>query len=81
MSQRLREVLQKILIKEGEAGKKRLAKAVGRTSTKTIDRWLKDGVPKAHYAYKLALQCGCSEEDALKMAQEECASEVARETA
>lgn len=78
MSSRLRNLIQTQLVKKGPALKVELCQAIDR-SEQTLNRWLKDGVPNAHEAYKLALACGCSEEEALKIAKEECPSEEARE--
>jgi hypothetical protein len=76
MSERLRAVLRDYIIKYDYEGKEKLAKAVNR-SVKTLNRWLKDGVPGSHEAYKLARQCGVGEEEALDLAKE-CSSEDAR---
>lgn len=36
----------------------------------TLRRWIRDGFPNAQGRYKLALACGCSEEEALEIAKE-----------
>lgn len=73
-------LLESYLIKNGEKGRERVCKAVGKTR-RTLDRWQKDGIPDPHDAYKLALACGCSEKEALRLAREEASVEVGKETA
>ena len=79
MSMRLQNVLSRHLLKTGEEGLAELSRTFDRSS-KTIERWAREGVSNPRKAYKLALACGCTEEDALRMA-EECTQERARETA
>lgn len=78
MSSRLRKTIETLLVKKGPAAKVGLCEAIER-SEQTLNRWLRDGVPTAHEAYKLALACGCTDEEALALAAEECPSEEARE--
>lgn len=66
----VRDLLENYLIKNGEKGKKHVCKAVGK-SRRTIDRWIKDGIPDRHDAFKLAVACGCEEAEALRLAREE----------
>lgn len=46
-----------------------LANRVGR-DFRTVQRWLKRGAPSAHHAYKLAVAAGCTEAEALAIAEE-----------
>jgi hypothetical protein len=78
MSSRLRKIIETLTVEKGPAAKVELCQAVDR-SERTLDRWLKDGVPTAHDAYRLALACGRTKEEALAIAAEECPSEAARE--
>jgi transcriptional regulator with XRE-family HTH domain len=80
MTQRIRTLLEQHLAKHGRAGKAQLCQVVEK-SENTLNRWLRDGIPSAHDAYKLALACGCSEKEALRLAREEALSEVAKEPA
>lgn len=49
---------------EKSPGKSKLALAIGR-SDRMVDRFRKgESIPSPDQAYKLALACGCSEEDA-----------------
>jgi hypothetical protein len=80
MSKRIRDIVEQHITKHGRVGKAQLCDAVEK-SEKTLDRWMSQGIPKAHDAYKLALACGCSEKDALRLAREEVLSDVATETA
>lgn len=70
MSNRLKDLIDTYLVKHGNNGFVLLGQVLDRDA-KTIRRW-KDGgaVPNAHLAYKLALACGCTEEDALSVAKE-----------
>lgn len=79
MSKELRDAVNQLLIVKGVEAYSVIGRAIKR-SPKTVRRWMKEGVPSPHYAYKLALACGCSEEDARAIAAE-CASERARESA
>lgn len=72
MNEKLREVVDQFLMKEGPAGKAVLAAAASKHPG-TIDRWIKNGCPTAHDAYTIALACGCSEQQARTLANEECA--------
>jgi plasmid maintenance system antidote protein VapI len=65
---------------EGVMGVARMAASINR-GPKTIDRYIKgESAPSEQNAYKLALACGFTQEDALKIAKE-CTSIRARETA
>lgn len=80
MSKRLVKLINQIVIKEGVKGKLRLALAIGK-GERMIDRYRKGTCnPSQKDAYDLALACGCSNEDALKIA-EECHPLEARESA
>lgn len=68
MSERLRELAKQHIVKNGRVGKAQLCDAVGK-SERTLDRWLENGVPNDHYAFKLAKALGCSDSEALRMAQ------------
>ena len=78
MNERLRQKIDRVLIEQGAEGKARLSKAVKR-SERTFERWLRQGIPTQHDAYKLALACGCTRNQALALACEE--PEAVRETA
>lgn len=71
MSKRLKGMIDAVLVKEGRtAGKARLAAAVGKHPL-TVTRWIKTGkIPEPNDRYKVALACGCSEEDSLAIAKE-----------
>lgn len=70
MSERLIQAMKDVLLKEGETGKGRLADAIGR-QTRMIERYVdKSQTPTESNAYKLAVACGLSEEDALAIAKE-----------
>lgn len=78
MSERLKEAIKEVRIKEGKKGIARLAKTIGRTP-KTLERWEREGLNDPHKVYKLALACGIKNEEALKLALE--ASPVEAESA
>lgn len=71
MSKRLKGMIETVLVKEGRtAGKKRLAEAVGKKPL-TVWRWIKTGhIPEPQDRYLIALACGCSDKEALDIAQE-----------
>lgn len=70
MSNVVSEMVRKVLVKEGPSGRSRLAEASGR-SERMIERYSRgDCLPSRHVAYRLALACGFSDEDALKLAGE-----------
>lgn len=77
MSERLIKKVNDALIKKGMDA---LEKASGLAETTIREIALQRRVPRRSSAYKLALACGCGEEEALSIAYE-CASERARETA
>lgn len=70
MTTGIRTLIGEFITKHGRPGKARLCEAVGK-SENTLNRWLKDGVPDAHDAFKLALACGIEEKEALRIAREE----------
>ena len=78
MSERLRSIVDDYLTKHGVAGKAHLCIAIDRSEV-TLWRWRNEGVPSTREAFKLAVACGLNEEEALKLAKEECPSEEARE--
>ena len=70
MSDRLVEMINSVILKEGKKGKLRLAMTIDR-GEQMIDRYIaKEASPSQNNAYKLALACGCSEREALKIADE-----------
>lgn len=70
MVMRLQALAEEYLEKHGRAGKAQLCIAIEK-SENTLNRWLRDGVPTAQDAYKLALACGLKENEALRLAREE----------
>ena len=50
----------------------KLMDAIGGKSERTLLRWMKQGVPSPEQAFKLARACGCSEKEALALAEQEC---------
>ena len=70
MTMSIRDAVEQHIIKHGRAGKTQLCKAVNRHE-KALDRWMKQGFPTAHIAFKLALACGIEEHEALRLAREE----------
>lgn len=79
MSGRLVELMQQMILKEGQVGKAKLSQAAAR-GERMIDRYIKgESAPSADVAYRLALACGCTDEEALKLAKLECPSDVAKE--
>lgn len=67
---RLEKVLSKYLTVNGTKGKGALVQATGK-SDRQIDRYAKgQSTPPSSVAYTLALACGCSAEEALKIASE-----------
>jgi hypothetical protein len=62
-------VIQQFLVKD-DAGMTKLALAV-RKHQGTVQRWINNGrIPVANDRLKVALACGCSEEEALALASE-----------
>lgn len=79
MSDRLIQRLNEYVTKEGQRGKTKLALAINR-GERMVDRYLKgQSAPSSHIAYLLAVECGCSEKEALTLARE--LSSEAKETA
>lgn len=70
MSKRLEELVQVYLIKNGQGDAMASLASMTGKSEETIRRWIRDGFPNATGRYKLALACGCSEEEALEIAKE-----------
>lgn len=80
MTQRLLELMNTAVLKEGPSGKARMAGVIERTE-RMVDRYMKgQSVPTPSLAFKLAKACGATEEEALDIAKE-CSSERCRETA
>jgi transcriptional regulator with XRE-family HTH domain len=83
MSERLRKKIQEYLIRTDGNAKMKLCAAAD-ISQSTLDNALgkrkKSKPPTADTVYRLALACGCSEEEALALASE-CTSMRVRETA
>jgi transcriptional regulator with XRE-family HTH domain len=79
MSERLVGMMRQLIVKEGSAGKSKLALAA-RRGERMIDRYMKgQAFPSSDTAFRLALACGATESEALALAGE--ASKEARETA
>lgn len=76
MSRSLAQQIDDFLVKNGPAGKAELCRSVAK-SERTLDRWIKEGVPTSHDAYKLAKAIKCTDEEALKLAKQ-CTSEASR---
>lgn len=74
-SERLKEQVDKYVTKHSRT---HLSAAIG-VSESQLSRWLKNGVPNRNKAFRLALACGCSEEEAHEIAKEECPSEIGKE--
>jgi hypothetical protein len=70
MSYRVLDVLNRYLTINGPRGRARVEKMMGIHRT-TLFRWRRDGIPKEHEAYRLALACGCTEDEALALACEQ----------
>lgn len=80
MSQRLIEMLNTVVLREGPRGKARLSLAAGR-GEKMIDRYRRgESIPPADIVRSLALACGCGEQEALALARE-CLPEARKRTA
>lgn len=69
MSKKLLEQIRLLEMERGMEGRAALCAAVGK-SERTLLRWLKVGVPTAHDAYRLALACRCTPEEARALASE-----------
>lgn len=69
MTERLREKLKTYLIQRGALAAKAELSLATRKSTRMIERYI-DGTsnPSQDTSYRLARQCGCSEEEALVLA-------------
>lgn len=78
MTTGIKTLVENFIVKHGRVGKAQLCDAVGKSEL-TLDRWRKNGVPDAHDAFKLALACGCEEQEALRLAREEALPELAHE--
>lgn len=78
MSQRLIQLLNDVVLREGARGKARLSMAAGR-GEKMIDRYRNgESVPPADVVHSLALACGCSDREALALAREGLPSNKAK---
>lgn len=75
MTTGIRTLIQNYIVRLGRVGKAQLCEAVGK-SERTLDRWMESGIPNAHDAFKLALACGCEEQEALRLAREEALPEA-----
>lgn len=77
MSKRLADMMNRVVLIEGERGKARLSLAAGR-SAQMIDRYRnRVSKPPTDIARVLAIACGASEEEAYELALE-CSSEAQR---
>lgn len=74
MSRSLKQVVDKYLQTHART---ELAAAIGKSEA-TLGRWIKNGVPTGKHAKALALACGCSAEDADRLAAAECPMKRAR---
>lgn len=73
-------MIETYLIQAGKNGPSKLA-IEAQCSLRIVYSIKNDGhIPRAELAYRLALACGCGDEEALALAKE-CSSETARETA
>jgi len=70
MSTGIKALIAEYITKHGRPGKAQLCVAVGK-SENTFNRWLKEGIPTAYDAFKIALACGLEEPEALRLAREE----------
>lgn len=79
MSHEIRQLVNDVLAREGESGKARLSMAVQR-GVRMIERYAAGtSNPSQSISYKLALACGRSDREALRIAQE--GSQEAKRTA
>lgn len=70
MSNRLADLINEVLVKEGIRGRSRLALAADR-GEKQIERYsLGKQIPSSDVAFKIALACGCGEREAHRIASE-----------
>lgn len=67
------------ITKMGDMGKEKLAVKAG-VSPSTVRSVANGHVPLPKNAYRLALACGCTDEEALELAKE-CSSDRAKDTA
>lgn len=79
MSKRLVELIDKTLLKMGKNGLEKLAIQSG-LSPSSVRNAKRTGHLSLGNGYKLALACGCSDEEALSIAKE-CSSDQATDTA
>lgn len=80
MTTGIRTLLQEYLIKHGKPGKAKLCKAVKKSEI-TFDRWMRNGIPDAHDAFRLLREIGLKESEALRLAREEALPAEAKEPA
>jgi hypothetical protein len=81
MSKRLVELMKGLIAKEGSAGRARLSLAAERRE-RMIERYMSGAsAPSQSIAYKLALACGCTEDDSTAIAAEYAHHPAAKETA
>lgn len=69
MSNAIKAVVTTYLVEHGRAGKIQLSKKL-KCHEATINRWLQEGIPGQHEAYKLARACGCTRDEALRLARD-----------
>lgn len=70
MSRNLVKAIETVMIREGQTGKGRLADVIG-VGTRQIERYVdQDVTPKPDVAYKLAVACGLSDVEALRISAE-----------
>lgn len=79
MSERLREMVKRRLLELGDNALSRLAVEAGLSAT-LINNVRNGHIPLPKSARKIALACGASDEEALRLAAE-CSSERAKESA
>jgi hypothetical protein len=83
MSDRLREIIQCHLVKAGKEGRARLC-LEAEISLSTLSGYLgkraHQSTPRPETAYRVALACGCTQEEALELSKE-CSSEAKENTA
>lgn len=68
MSRSLKQIVDKYLATHART---QLAATIGKSDA-TLSRWLRKGVPTGPQAYNLALACGCSPQEATRLAADEC---------
>lgn len=77
---RLIQLMNDMVVREGSQGRMRMALAIDR-GERMVRRYLNgESIPSQKTAYRLALACGCTDEEALAVARE-CSSGGDRESA